>query len=171
MALYTLNDVEYLASVSNAKRITLHWSASDYNSAFNEYHLNIMGNGDIVSYHDNFDVKLAHTSMRNTGNIGITLACCLDAGVWKDGTVQFGTYPPTDAQIETMAQVIAAICKAKNWQPDKDHVRTHAEWADIDGYGIHDNDPDMRWDLLQIPQEKGNGGDILRGKANWYLQN
>ena len=41
MAQYTLNDIQYLASVSNAKRITLHWAASDYNSAFNDYHLNI----------------------------------------------------------------------------------------------------------------------------------
>ncbi len=170
MAQYTLNDIQYLASVSNAKRITLHWAASDYDSAFNDYHLNILGNGDIVSYHDNFDIKLPHTSMRNTGNIGISLSCCVDASVWKDGSCDFGTYPPTDAQIETMAQVIAAICKAKGWDADYDHVKTHAEWAAIDGYSIYDNDPDLRWDLLKIPQEEGNGGDILRGKARYYLQ-
>ena len=68
-----------------------------------------------------------------------------------------------------MAQVVAAICKGKGWEPTIDRVKTHAEWADIDGYGIHDDDPDMRWDLLKLPQEEGNGGDIIRGKANWYL--
>ena len=77
--------------------------------------------------------------------------------------------PPTNKQVEVMAQVVAAICKGKGWEPTVDRVKTHAEWADIDGYGIHDDDPDMRWDLLKLPQEEGNGGDIIRGKANWYL--
>lgn len=166
---YTLNDIQYLASVSDCERITAHWEASGYNATSPHYHLNILGDGTIQSDYDNFDVKLAHTYMRNTGNIGIGLSCCADAEVTKEGDVHWGNYPPTDAQIETLAQVIAAICKGKGWQPDVDHVRTHAEWADIDGYGIHDDDPDMRWDLIKIPQEDGEGGDIIRGKAAFYM--
>ncbi|WP_052076917.1 N-acetylmuramoyl-L-alanine amidase [Veillonella montpellierensis] len=166
---YTLNDIEYLASVSNADKVTLHWSATDYDTTSPHYHICILGDGTIYSDHDNFDVRLAHTSMRNTGNIGVSIMCMQDGTVMKDGTVGFGTYPPTDEQIETMAQVVASICKGKGWQPTYDVVKTHSEWADIDGYGIFDDDPDLRWDLYKIPQESGNGGDIIRGKANWYL--
>lgn len=166
---YTLNDIQYMASMSNAESITLHWEASGYGATSEHYHINILGDGTIYSDYDNLDVRCSHTWHRNTGNIGISLACCADASVWEDGRVDFGTYPPTDKQVEVMAQVVAAICKGKGWEPTIDRVKTHAEWADIDGYGIHDDDPDMRWDLLKLPQEEGNGGDIIRGKANWYL--
>lgn len=166
---YTLNDVEYLAKVSKAESITLHWEASNYDFTSPHYHINIDGKGTIYSDYDNFDIKLPHTWHRNTGNIGIGLSCCVDAWVGKDGSIKWGNYPPTDEQIETMAQVVAAICKGKGWEPTVDRVRTHAEWAKIDGYSIYDSDPDMRWDLLKIPQEEGNGGDILRGKARFYM--
>lgn len=169
MMRYTLNDIQYLASVCNADSITCHWSAGRYDQSFYDYHLNILGDGSIVSNHDNFDVKLSHTWRRNTGNIGIALACCLDAGVTSTGEVNWGTYPPTDAQIETMAQVVAAICKGKDWEPTYDKVKTHAEWAAIDGYSIYDDDPDMRWDLIKVPQEDGEGGDVIRGKAAFYM--
>lgn len=32
-----------------------------------------------------------------------------------------------------------------------------------------DDDPDMHWDLIKIPQEDGEGGDIIRGKAAFYM--
>lgn len=38
---------------------------------------------------------------------------------------------------------------------------THAEVADIDGYGIFDSDPDMRWDLYGL-------GDEIRMRAERY---
>lgn len=167
---YTLNDVAYLASQCSADKITLHWSATGYNYYDGgSYHLIIQGDGTIFSAHDNFDIRLSHTWMHNTGNIGISLAGCYDASLYADGTINWGTYPPTDEQIEVMAQIVAAICKAKGWEITKDRVKTHAEWAEIDGYSYKDDDPDMRWDLLKVPQEDGEGGDVLRGKANWYL--
>lgn len=165
---YTVNDIEYLASVSNANKVTLHWGANWYDNTSPHYHINILGDGTIYSDYDNLDIRLSHTAGRNTGNIGISLSCCADAGVWADGTVKFGSAPPTDAQVDTMAKLVAVICKAKGWDITYDRVKTHAEWADIDGYGIYDDDPDMRWDLLKLPQEEGDGGDIIRGKAIYF---
>ena len=57
-----------------------------------------------------------------------------------------------------------------------DDVYTHAEIAEIDGYGITSGDPDMRWDLLYLPDYNNNeilvpGGDLIRGKAEWYKEN
>lgn len=165
---YTLNDIEYMASVCHADKITLHWGANHYEDTSDHYHINILGDGTIYSDYDNLDVYCEHTWHRNTNNIGISLSCCFDAGVWADGTVKFGTEPPTDKQVDTMAKIVYKICKAKGWDIVYDRVKTHAEWADIDGYGIHDSDPDMRWDLLKLPQEDGEGGDIIRGKAIYF---
>ena len=165
---YTLNDIEYMASQCHAQSITLHWGANWYDNTSDHYHINILGDGTIYSDYDNLDVLCYHTWHRNTGNIGISLSCMGDGSIWADGTVQWGSAPPTQEQVDKMAMVINAICKAKGWEIDYDHVKTHAEWADIDGYGINDNDPDMRWDLISIPQEKGDGGDIIRGKAIYF---
>lgn len=165
---YTLNDVEYMASQCSATHMTLHWGANWYGNTSDHYHINILGDGTIYSDYDNLDVYCEHTWLRNTGNIGISLSCMGDGGIWKDGTIQWGSAPPTDEQIETLAKVVNAICKGAGWDIDVDRVRTHAEWAEIDGYGINDSDPDMRWDLLHIPQEEGNGGDIIRGKAIYF---
>ena len=166
--IYSLNDIEYMASQCNAQSITLHWGANWYDNTSEHYNINILGDGTIYSDYDNLDVTCRHTWHRNTGNIGISLSCMGDGGIWADGTIQWGSAPPTDAQVDKMAMVVNAICKAKGWDINYDRVKTHAEWADIDGYGIHDDDPDMRWDLLAIPQEAGDGGDILRGKAIYF---
>lgn len=166
--LYTLNDIEYMASVCNAKQITGHWGANWYDNTSDHYHLNILGDGSIYSDYDNLDIRLPHTAGRNTGNIGISMSCCADAMVWADGTVKFGSAPPTDAQVDTMAKIVMVICRAKGWEISYDRFKTHAEWAAIDGYSIYDSDPDMRWDLLKLPQESGSGGDIIRGKAIWF---
>ena len=70
-----------------------------------------------------------------------------------------GLYPPTNAQIETMARVVAVLCIELGISLDC--VKSHNEVAQIDGYGIYDNDPDMRWDLYGLE-------DTIRGKARWY---
>lgn len=166
--IYSLNDIEYMASKCNAQSITLHWGANWYDNTSEHYNINILGDGTIYSDYDNLDVTCQHTWHRNTGNIGISLSCMGDGSIWADGTIQWGSAPPTDAQVDKMAMVVNSICKAKGWDINYDRVKTHAEWAEIDGYSIHDSDPDMRWDLLAIPQEAGDGGDILRGKAIYF---
>lgn len=168
MAFYTLNDIAYLAAHCNADKVTLHWSGGSYENTSPYYHLNILGDGRVWSDFDSFDVAGKHTWHRNTGNIGVSILCCADASVDTDGNVTWGTVPPTDAQVNKMAMIVKTIADAKGWEIDKEHFKTHNDWAIIDGYSIHDDDPDMRWDLIALPQEDGDGGAIIRGKAIWY---
>ena len=52
-------------------------------------------------------------------------------------------------------------------------IYTHAEMAASDGYGIGSGDPDMRWDLLYVPDYGDGGrlvpgGELIRGKTKYY---
>lgn len=144
----------------------LHWTAGGHYTTFHDYHYCIDGDGDIISTRP-LDETPRATWRRNTGSIAISLCCCLNAEPHN-----LGDYPPTEAQIETTAQMLAVISDAFQIPIDKDHFMTHGEAADIDGYGLYDNDPDCRWDLhiLKNGDEWGSGGDILRGKALWYQE-
>lgn len=51
---------------------------------------------------------------------------------------------------------------------------THAEAAIADGYGPCSGDGEMRWDLWFLPDLPLTdillpGGEVLRGKAAWYI--
>lgn len=146
-------------------KIYLHWSAGQYGQFFDDYHINIDFDGSIyVSTEDLAELK-AHTWHRNSGAIGAALACCVGAT-----TNDLGKEPPTNEQVEAMAQVIAVLCKALDLTVDVDRVMTHCEVADRDGYGPATTCE--RWDLWFIPGvKKGEGGNVLRGKAIWYQQN
>lgn len=139
--------------------IYLHWSGcGDYFSVFADYHLNITGDGNVVPC-DSFDVVKPHTWRRNSNSIGVSLSCAGSSYITKEGVVHHGDYPPTDAQIEAMAQVVAFLCVELG--VPLDNVKSHNEVAQEDGYGIYDSDPDMRWDLFGLE-------DTIRGKARWY---
>jgi len=160
-------------------KIYLHWTAGSYNSTYSDYHVNITGNGDLYVSTDDFSDVLAHTYHRNSGAVGISLCCAYNA---TPGDL--GDYPPTEKQIEAMAQVIAVIAKALWITIDVNHVMTHAECADnIDGIYPHEEygafSTFEKWDLLylgvgesnHIPEsydDPSNGGNVLRGKADWY---
>lgn len=160
-------------------KIYLHWTAGHYGQYYlNDYHIAIDYDGSI--YVDNaLDEVLAHTYRRNTGAVGITLACCV--GATSD---DLGSEPPTAAQIEVMAQVIATVADGLWLTIDKDHVMTHGEAADNED-GIYPHDPYgpkstcERWDLEYLGTSESpsfnpyttdgsRGGDVLRGKAIWY---
>lgn len=188
----TLEDIRMMAEASRAQlwedarnmerdvKIYLHWTAGRYDQCFDDYHLNITGDGTIYASTDDLSETLAHTWHRNTGSVGVTLCCCYGAD-----TADLGNYPPTAAQIEAMAQVVAVLAKALWLTIDQDRVLTHAEAADnIDGllprgdeYGPLNGCE--RWDLqyLGTPESPSwttdyddphTGGNVLRGKANWY---
>jgi hypothetical protein len=146
-------------------KLYLHWSAGHYGSFFDDYHINIDADGNVYLSVDDLSTVLSHTWHRNTGAVGIALLCCAGAT-----TNNLGNEPPTPAQIEAMAQVIATLANALDLTIDVWRVMTHGEAADIDGYGIDDIDPDMRWDLhiLHTGDTMRSGGDILRGKAQFY---
>jgi hypothetical protein len=117
--------------------------------------------------------------MRNSGSIGVTLCCAYNAD-----TNDLGPERPTEAQIECMSQVIAAIADGLWLTISKEYVLTHGEAADNeDGLWCHDQyGPKTtceRWDLeyLGIPKspkcrpfttDGSRGGDVLRGNANFY---
>lgn len=160
-------------------KIYLHWTAGHYGQYYlNDYHIAIDYDGSIYVDHD-LDEVLAHTYHRNSGAVGITLACCV--GATSD---DLGSEPPTDAQIEAMAQVIVAVADGLWLTIDKNHVLTHGEAADNED-GIYPHDPYgpkstcERWDLEYLgtgespsfnpyATDGSRGGDVLRGKANWY---
>ena len=127
-----------------------------------------------------FSDVLAHTWHRNTGSVGITLDCA-----YGSTSNDLGPYPPTAKQIEAMAQCITVVADALDLTIDRYRVMTHAEAADnIDGllprgdeYGPLNGCE--RWDLqyLGTPESPSwttdyddphTGGNVLRGKANWY---
>lgn len=162
--------------------IYLHWSAGHYGSIFGDYHVNITGDGALYITGDLDEVK-AHTWRRNTGAVAISLCCCCGAT-----TNDLGDEPPTAEQIEAMAQAIAAIADGLWLTIDKTHVRTHGEQAANEmgweqpayaPWNDECHDGQVRWDLEFLGTEESpvynpsamdgsRGGDVLRGKANWY---
>lgn len=156
-------------SLGRDPKIYLHWTAGTYNTTYNDYHINITGDGEVIQTHDLTDIVEA-TWRRNTGSIALTLCCAYDAK-----PDDLGEYSPTDIQIEAMAQIVAVIAEALDIPIDIQHVMTHGEAADnLDGYEASppygpDNGCE-RWDLAQLHTGDTweSGGDILRGKAIYY---
>lgn len=159
----------------------IHWSAGHYETLFDDYHINIKGDGSIWLMANSLQDVLAHTWRRNTGSIGVSLACAYGAD-----TRSLGDEPPTEKQIESLAQVVGALAEGL-WQTiDKRYVLTHGEAADNED-GVYAHEPYgprttcERWDLeyLETPEsplfnpwatDGTRGGDIIRGKANWYVK-
>lgn len=166
-------------------KIYLHWTAGHYNQKFDDYHVNITGDGKLWVSTDDLSEVLSHTWKRNSGAVGITLCCGVGSG-----SRDLGDEPPTAAQIEAMAQAIVAVADGLWLTIDKKHVLTHGEAADNeDGYyGAHMpyawwndsyGDGDTRGDLEYLGTDESprynpkatdgsRGGDVLRGKANFY---
>lgn len=160
-------------------KIYLHWTAGHYGQYYlNDYHVAIDYDGKI--YVDSpLDEVLAHTWKRNSGSVGITLACCVGAT-----SADLGDEPPTAEQIEAMAQAIVAVADGLWLTIDINHVMTHGEAADNeDGIYPHEEyGPKTtveRWDLEYLGTDESptfepwatdgsRGGDVLRGKAQWY---
>lgn len=169
------------SNLGREPKIYLHWSAGHYFQTFGDYHINITGDGKFYASTDNLADVLAHTYHRNSGAVGISLCCCVGAT-----TGDLGDEPPTAAQIESMAQAICAVANGLWLTIDVPHVMTHGEAADnVDGLFLHDPYGCMttceRWDLQYLGTEEspayisnyadpGTGGNVLRGKANWYRQ-
>lgn len=164
-------------------KIYLHWTAGSYYQTFSDYHFNITGDGDILRTHG-FDSAVSATWKRNSGSVAITLCCALNA---NERTL--GDYPPTEAQIESMAELVAAACTVLGIPVDKNHVMTHGEAANNeDGLLTHSpyawwndsyGDGDTRGDLEYLgtaespsynpyATDGSRGGDVLRAKALFY---
>ena len=148
-------------------RIFLHWSAGHYDNPSPAYHLSITGDGRILAAMPLTQIG-GHTYGQNTGSIGVSILCCADAVAYADGRIDWGNVPPTDIQVETMAQVVAMLCQGLGLPCDYDHVRTHAEQADIDGYGPATTWE--RWDIVALPGvPAGQGGEYIRQLAAGHM--
>lgn len=167
MAKAAKNDLwDKAQSANRDAKLYLHWSAGHYGQFYADYHLNIDADGSIYATTDDLSEVKAHTWRRNTGAIGVSLACC--AGATSN---DLGEEPPTELQIECLSQVVTVLCSCADIPLDGAHVMTHAEAANLDDYG-----PDTtweRWDLwfLKNGDEMGSGGEVIRGKAAWYRDN
>lgn len=162
-------------SFNRDPKIYLHWTGGNYDQTFSEYNLCILGNGEVVETRPLKYFPEA-TWKRNSASISITLCCARNAT-----PDSLGDYPPTDIQIETMAQLITVLAGVLCVPIDKEHVMTHGEAANNeDGLYLHPpyavwsepqpEDGDTRWDLaiLRDGDEWRSGGDTLRGKAIYY---
>ena len=168
--------------IGRETKVYLHWSAGHYGQFWSDYHVQIDKDGEIYVIADGgLDDVLAATWRRNTGSVSICMLGCYGAT-----TNNLGQESPTPLQIDGMAQAIAALCNGLWLTIDKQRVLTHGEAADNED-GIYPHDPYgpkngcERWDLeylgsLESPTfhpwstDGGRGGDVLRGKANWYRQ-
>ena len=172
------------AELGREPKIYLHWTAGKYNSLFDDYHVNITGDGRIFMSTPWLSNTLNHTWKRNTGSIGIALCCAYGAT-----SSDLGSYAPTAKQIEVLAQVVDRVASALWLTINKTYVMTHGEAANNeDGLNVHQpyawwndsyGDGDTRGDLefLGTPEsprynpyatDGSRGGDVIRGKANWY---
>lgn len=149
--------------------VYIHWTGGGYNYHPDDYHINIDDEGTIYRTKD-FREQPAATWHRNYRSLAIAIDCCKDATLNADGSADFGDYPPTDAQIECLAQVIATIASATHRPIMQSLYMTHAEAAELDDYGP--NTTCERWDLWCLPgsTEWGSGGDFIRGKAIFYQE-
>ena len=152
--------------------IYLHWTAGRYGQAYDDYHICIDKGGEIYVMCDEFTERLNHTWHRNSYAMGIALCCGYDATCNADGTVNLGSEPPTMEQIESLAEVVAALSHDLELPLyNKEYIMTHCEAAEIDGYGP--STTCERWDLWKLPDycgdgEMKDGGDLIRGKAAFY---
>ncbi|MCE1245618.1 MAG: N-acetylmuramoyl-L-alanine amidase [Firmicutes bacterium] len=152
------------------KGIVFHWTAGRYDQTFSDYHYNVTfepqsGRANIVKTCSSDDDKKHHTWNRNNERIGISLCCAYQAT-----SANLGNYPPTDAQIEAAAALAGKL--AHIYSIKEDEIKTHAEWAFVDGYGPGSGDPETRWDLW-IPNWKGKGknlSQVIRDKSLWYKE-
>ena len=168
-------------SMGREPKIYLHWTAGRYSQFWDDYHVQIDEDGKLYMPPDVTldDDSLPATYHRNTGSVAVTLLCCVGAT-----SEDLGEMPPTKAQIESMAKAIVAIADGLWLTIDKNHVLTHGECADNeDGIYPHEEygpkSTCERWDLEYLQtdesprfnpwaEDESRGGDVLRGKANYY---
>lgn len=157
----------------SVKSIYLHWTAGHYHQTYDDYHLNIDGDGRLLQTCTQLTDLKAHTYGRNRQSVGITLCCGFNAACLTGGRIDFGAEPPTPVQIDKIAMTVAVLCSALDLEICFANVKTHAEAAFMDGYGPGSNDPETRWDLWMLPDlpltdRLRPGGEIIRKKALWY---
>ena len=163
-------------------KLYLHWTAGHYGQFFADYHVQVDADGGIYVIGDGvLDDVLAATYLRNSGSVSIALLAACGAT-----TDDLGAEPPTAAQIESMAMAVTALADGLWLTIDRERILTHGEAADNeDGVRAHapygPRTTCERWDLEYLgtrespvfnplAQDGTRGGDVLRGKAQYYRE-
>ena len=130
--------------------ITLHWTVGRYDQTFDgDYHFQITGDGQLVvdsrAYYNGYFVPLAHAWHHNSRNVGISVCGMLGAVDGGQGSLDltswpssYGEFPPTPAQISTLAQLVSVL--VRHYGLTFDDVKSHYDLAQEDGY------PGERWE-------------------------
>ena len=163
-------------------KLYLHWTAGHYGQFFADYHVQVDADGGIYVIGDGvLDDVLAATYLRNSGSVSAAILGCVGAT-----TEQLGHEPPTAAQIESLAMATAALADGLWLSIDAEHILTHGEAADNED-GVYAHPPYgprttcERWDLEYLgtcespifnpwAEDGSRGGDVLRGKAQYYRE-
>ncbi|MFM8297978.1 MAG: N-acetylmuramoyl-L-alanine amidase [Microcystis aeruginosa] len=117
------------------KRIIIHWTAGEHKASSNDkshYHILIEDDGKLVrgthSIKDNVstadNVYAAHTALFGTGSIGVSV-CCMSGAV--ENPFKAGSFPMTQTQWGTMAQVVAELCDFYDIEVTAKTVLGHGE--------------------------------------------
>ncbi len=172
----TLDELRAIARAAKNKidHIYLHWTAGNYHQFSDDYHLCIDEDGAIIATTDDLAELKEHTWRRNSDAIGVAMCCCAGAVAYSADNIDYGDQPPTVAQIDSMAQVVAVLCEELGLAINSNIVMTHCEAAELDDYGP--STTCERWDLWSLPDLPGDGqlkpgGDVVRGKAIWWQHN
>lgn len=170
------------ARCARETKLYLHWTAGHYGQFFADYHVQIDADGGIYVIGDGaLDEVLAATYLRNSGSVSIALLGCVGAT-----TDDLGAEPPTAAQIEGIAMAVTALADGLWLTIDRERILTHGEAADNED-GVHAHAPYgprttcERWDLEYLGTDESpifnpwatdgsRGGDVLRGKAQYYRE-
>ncbi len=174
------------AEMNREPKLYLHWTAGSYGRFYCSYHINIDQDGTIYLSTTDFAEPTAGTWLRNSGAVNLTIAGCKGSS-----PKTLGPEPPTKAQIETLARVIAALSDGIGIPVDKQHVLTHGEAANNedglqlhqpypwwnDSYGDHDTRGDLEYlGTKESPayaptdpkKQEQRGGSVLRAMARTY---
>lgn len=179
------------------QQIYLHWTGGHYGVNEDAYHFCVDKEGQVYANCRTLTEKKAHTWLRNSDTVAISLLCGYGGNCWPPGNgnvrttkavyvgsddadpddaiIRLGDEPPTEIQIEVMARLAAILCEELGLALDKDNVQTHCEIAFKDHYGPGSGDPYTKWDLWFLPDYIHHGvlipgGALLRGKALFYRQ-
>lgn len=159
------------------KRVICHWTAGGYKATSLDrahYHILIEGDGNLVrgthSIADNVStadgVYAAHTRGYNTGSIGVAVCCMAGA---QASPFHPGSYPMTQKQWETMAQVVAELCRFYTIPVTSQTVLGHGEVEVYLGISQHG-----KWDPMVLPwapeMSRTQVGNLLRALVQKALR-
>lgn len=160
---------------SGLKRVIAHWAVTTYTASElskQHYHFIVEGDGRVVAgkFKPEDNIKpvkgkyAAHTLNCNTGSIGIS--CAAMAGA--ESVTDYGEFPITRAQFNSMCRKIAELCKKYGIPVTAKTVLSHAEVQS--NLGIKQRG---KWDIAVLPfaglKTAKSCGDLMRKTVSGFM--